>query len=121
MSKYTPGPFDVRESGIPGQEQIRILSGNLVVAVLGTETRNLIELNEARANAVLFSASTEMLDALNGAETFLEMYLADQRESDARLAERDGYSTDYVSDHTKNIEEDLAAVKSAISKAEGRS
>jgi hypothetical protein len=59
-----------------------------------------------------------LLEALKGSETFLEMYLEDCKESDARIAERDGYSDGYTSLHTQNVEQDLDAVRAAIAKAE---
>jgi hypothetical protein len=67
----------------------------------------------------LISAAPEMFEVVEDATVFLEFYLSDCRERDARIAERDGYKKDYVSGHTQNVYNALQAARGAYSKAKG--
>lgn len=68
-SKHTPGPWKTAEFGIENHERITITSGQKTICNTGDESRLLISLEEARANAHLIAAAPEMLEA---AEALLE-------------------------------------------------
>lgn len=114
--KHTPGPWEAQilENSAP-YITARRHGDEIGHDVIGSANP---QLAQAAANARLIAAAPELVEALKNAEIFLEMFLDERWEGDARLAERDGYGEDYVSLHTRNVEESLTAVRAAISKAE---
>lgn len=116
--KHTTGPWVRFPQKDAGPSDYAIVNSTWSEIVVRVEAGNNISRAQGEANARLIAAAPELLEALKSSKTFLEIFLEDCRESDARLADREGYSEGYASLHTQNVEESLTAVRAAISKAE---
>lgn len=80
--------------------------------------RHPVAFRKANEISRLISTAPDLLSSLESVIFFLEDYLEDSRERDARIAERDNCKG-YISAHTENIIRDIKAAKLAIKKAKG--
>ena len=95
-----------------------ITHGDDLEHVISDETQAIAEVYSGEKDALLISAAPDLLSSLESVIFFLEDYLEDSRERDARIAERDNCKG-YISAHTENIIRDIKAAKLAIKKAKG--
>lgn len=74
MAKHTPGPWGTDDYGVSTRLVVIDRQGNAVPIANGSIEGAWDDDPEARANAILFAAAPELLEALQAAVTYLEAH-----------------------------------------------